>query len=333
MRRGVRAGWLLAVAIVLGCAGYYYLTLYRPVTFSAPVTVEIRPHATFSYVATHLQQRGIIPSALTFKIYARLTHQTAKLKTGEYTLSGRLRPIDILTLLTSGNVKPYWLVVPEGKWAVEIQHLIALQWPDAAGPFMTEVARPAAWRDKVPMPLAGTTLEGYLFPDTYKLGKSTTATQIVQAMLHRFRDTCYAEYRAHPPADGRSLHEVLTLASLVEAEAKAPSERPLIAGVLLGRLRKHMMLQCDATILYAHGERLSRVWDKDLTIDSPYNTYRHLGLPPGPICNPGLDAFRAALHPTETDYLYYRARGDGTHIFTHTLAEHDAAKRLVGGKK
>ena len=323
------AGLLLLLAAV---AGYGYRTLFRPRNYPQPLIVEIRAHTSINSLAQSLQKRGIIPSALTFRIYARLTHQGRKLKIGEYEISGVKRPVDILALLASGNVKAYWLTVPEGKWASEIEQIIAAQWPHAAEGFAEMVADPASWRGKVSVPLTGNNLEGYLFPDTYRFAKGVTARQIVLAMLKRFDETCYADYRAHPPADGRSLQDVLTLASLVEAEAKAPEERPQIAGVYMNRLRRHMLLQCDATILYAHQQRLSRVWDKDLLIDSPYNTYQRPGLPIGPINNPGRASFQAALHPADVPYLYYVARGDGTHVFSRTLAEHAAAIHQIRGK-
>jgi len=322
---------LILVGLLLIGDGYLYWALYRKRNFTPSVTVEIRANTSFRYLAKSLQQRGIIPNAWIFRLYARVTHRTPKLKIGEYEIAGVQRPVDILALLNSGMVKSYWLTVPEGKWACEVEQIIAAQWPQAADGFLDMIAQPDTWRGKVSVPLAGNTLEGYLFPDTYKFAKGVTARQIVLAMLHRFQETCYADYRAHPPADGRSIYDVLTLASLVEAEAKVPEERPIIAGVYMNRLRAHMLLQCDATILYAHQQRLSRVWDKDLKIDSPYNTYLHPGLPVGPIDNPGRASFQAALHPTAVPYYYYVARGDGTHIFSRTLAEHETAIHQIRG--
>ena len=320
---------LLLLAGVLGWIGYR--DLYRPVHLSKPETIIVLPRATFSYVARRLQQRGFIPSALVFKLYAGATGHAGKLKVGEYEIKDGQRPVDILEMLVAGRVKMYRMTIPEGKWASEIEKIIAVQGPSPAD-FNALVDNPEQWRNAVPFPLKGDTLEGYLFPDTYYFPRGTTVKQIVATMLATFQAKCWTAYEQHPPADGRSFYDVLILASLIESEAKKTEERPIIAGVYLNRLRKGMLLQCDATVLYARKERLKRVLNRDLEIDSPYNTYRYPGLPVGPICNPGLASFDAALHPAKVPYLYYVARGDGSHIFTRTLAEHQAAIMQIRGK-
>ncbi len=329
-RRSLTIGMLilLLAAALIGVSAYQ--SLYRPVKLKQPVSIIILPKATFSYVAGRLQARGLIPSAFYFKVYARLKGKARKVRVGEYEITNGQRPIDILDMLASGRMKAYRVTVPEGKWSSEIEKLITERFPDAKlDALITNVDY---WRSQVKFPLEGHSLEGFLFPDTYFFPKGMTAEQIIGKMLERFQVTNYAAYLADPPEDGRSLYQVLTLASLVEAEAKRPEERPIIAGVYMNRLHKHILLQCDSTVLYAHKQRMKRVWDKDLAIDSPYNTYRYLGLPAGPICNPGLASFNAALHPAKVDYLYYVARGDGSHIFTRTLDEHESAKMQVQGK-
>lgn len=327
-------GLLIAVLALLllggGVAIYAQNALFRPVTLAAPQTVEIRPRATLGFVAARLQQRGLIPSAFALRVYARLTGQANQLKVGEYEVTGTPRPVDILILLNSGRAKFFVLTVPEGKWASEVPAFVREHWPDAASalpPLLNDTAR---WRGVAPIPPQATSLEGFLFPDSYRFVAGVPAEKICAAMLTRFNQTCGAAYQKHPPTDGRSLYEVLILASLVEAEAKVPAERPIIAGVYMNRLRIGMPLQCDATVLYAKQQRLTRVLFRDLEVASPYNTYPNTryrdGLPPGPICNPGLSCFEAALHPAKTDYLYYRTRGaDGSHVFSRTMAEHEAA--------
>lgn len=319
---------ILLGSAIIGLVAYQ--DLYRPVKLQKPQTVLILSRTTFGDVAKSLEKRGLIPSALVFKLYARFTGKARKLRVGEYEITNGQRPLDMLDMLVAGRVKMYRLTIPEGKWASEIEKILTAQGPDGQE-FNTLVADAASWRDKVKFPLTGETLEGFLFPDTYMLPRGITTKQVVLAMLMDFERTCWKEYQAHPPTDKRSLYQVLTLASLVEAEAKKPEERPIIAGVYMNRLRKGMKLQCDATVLYAYQQRLARVLNQNLTIDSPYNTYQNYGLPVGPICNPGLASFKAALHPQKVPYLYYVARGDGSHIFTQSLAEHQAAIAQIRG--
>jgi UPF0755 protein len=176
---------------------------------------------------------------------------------------------------------------------------------------------------------------GFLFPDTYLLGQKDDPGRIVGLMAGEFKEKFYDPYWV-PAARLKpwgSLLQVVTLASLVEKEARVEADRPLIAGVLLHRIQVGMRLQCDATVQFALGEHKARLTDQDLKVDSPYNTYLHNGLPPGPICNPGLPALRAALQPAATDYLFYVARRDGTHAYAKTFEEHKANIAAVRGGK
>ncbi len=325
---------LALLVIVLLLAGAGYRSLYRPVRLAAPETVDIHAHTSLGFVANRLRRRGLIPNALAFRLYARATGQSNKLKAGEYEITDGQRPVDMLALFVSGHAKAYWLTIPEGKWVSELPAYLQAQWPEAAADFPGKADEIEHWQSKVPFRLNRNSLEGYLFPDTYRFVKNVSAEQVITAMLKRFTDTCWTAYRAHKPADGRSFDEVLILASLVEAEAKKDAERPIIAGVYLNRLHMSppMKLDCNATLIYARGIRVTRVLNKDLLIPSPYNTYLNTGLPPGPICNPGLASFTAALHPKASPYYYYFAKGDGSHIFSRTLLEQSAVIKRIRGK-
>jgi UPF0755 protein len=170
-------------------------------------------------------------------------------------------------------------------------------------------------------------MEGYLFPDTYHIGSRTTEEEIIKMMLKRFNDELVKlDYVEKITLPGLSLHNAVTLASLVEREAREDSERPVIAGVIMNRLNRGMKLQIDATVLYALGGHKEKVYYKDLEVDSPYNTYLYYGLPPGPIAFPGEASLKAAIEPAITDYLYYVAKPDGSHAFARTLAEHNNNK-------
>jgi UPF0755 protein len=323
--------WVLGgVVVLLAAGGYLSLQakrlIFQPITFKEPHMLIVRRHATLGKLAPELEKKGYIPSAYALRVYARLTRKDGRLKAGEYEISGKMNPAQILDLLNSGHVKAFWVTIPEGKWATEISRYFATHWPDSVNDFPTLVNDAAPWQAKYPF-LQGKSLEGYLFPNTYLMSKGASAEQLINTMLRAFRDRCWAAYQANPPKDGRSFYQVLILASMIEAEAKVPSERPIIAGVYLNRLKKGMLLQCDATVLYAHHQRMTRVLYKDLEIDSPYNTYKYPGLPVGPICNPGESSFKAALHPAAGPYLYYVAKTDGSgqHIFSTTMAEHQNA--------
>ncbi|MDD4239695.1 MAG: endolytic transglycosylase MltG, partial [Desulfotomaculaceae bacterium] len=172
-------------------------------------------------------------------------------------------------------------------------------------------------------------LEGYLFPDTYSFNIGESESIIVETMLKRFdREMAELGFEALAEENGISLHQAVTIASLVEREAKADEERPLIAGVIYNRLNISMPLQIDATIQYALGENKPEIYYKDLEVDSPYNTYRNYGLPPGPIAMPGRASLLAAVNPADTDYLYYVAKPDGSHAFATTLAQHNVNKEM-----
>lgn len=319
----------LLVLIGVGIVGWQAnRLLFHPITFSKPRPVIVPRSATLSQLAPRLEQKDIIPSAFALRVYAKLQHKENKLKAGEYQVSGKMSPVQILDLLNSGRVVSFWVTIPEGKWADEIGTFLAPRWPEAARELPALASQPDRWRGRYPF-LEGNTLEGYLFPDTYLLSKGASAENIVNAMLTACKERCWDVYQQHPPADGRTFYQVLTLAALVEAEAKVPAERPIIAGVYMNRLKKGMKLQCDASVLYAHHRRLTRVLFRDLEIDSPYNTYKYPGLPAGPICNPGAASFRAALTPATVPYLYYVAKNDGSggHIFSQTAAEHNAARQ------
>lgn len=173
-------------------------------------------------------------------------------------------------------------------------------------------------------------LEGYLFPDTYYFTYGQSEEEIIRQMVSRFVDVVYPAVEGKIGRWGLGLHEIVTLASIVEREVMADSERPLVASVYLNRLKINMPLQADPTVRYVMTEDRSRVLYRDLEIDSPYNTYRNNGLPPGPIASPGLASIMAVLEPAETDYLFFVAKGDGTHQFSRTFSEHVRARQQLG---
>lgn len=318
---------ILAAAFLLLAAwgGLALHGLFTPVALPHPEIIRVQKAASFKFVAESLHRRGLIPNAFAFRLYARVKGFAGKLKVGDYEVRGGMAPVQMLDLMVSGRGRLFEVTIPEGKWASEIAQTIARQWPKAGAEFLPLVRRPEHWQQQMPFLKGAATLEGFLFPDTYYFPTDAQAELMITRMLERFRATCAEAYQATPPADGRTLYQVLTLASLVEGEARRDAERPVIAGVYMNRLRTPgWTLDCDATLIYARQQRVSRLLNSDKLLESPYNSYRRRGLPPGPINNPGIKSFQAALHPETVPFFFYVARGDGSHVFARTLAEQSA---------
>lgn len=312
--------WVLAAALLLaGCGGE---------AGGPPVRVTVPRGSGVSAVADSLGARGVVRWPEAFALYARLRGADRAIKPGVYELPGGGEWDAVLARLVRGDVVTFTLAVPEGWTATQIAGRVA----DATGVSADSVRRlalapGAAERFGIP----GPTLEGYLYPATYTFPLGTAPESVLRAMVRRYRAVWTPAMRARADSLGLSEREVVTLASIVEGEARVWRERPLISAVYHNRLRRGMRLQADPTVQYALGERRGRLLyaDIDSVAESPYNTYRIAGLPPGPIASPSAGAIEAALHPAESDVLYFVARRDGTHVFTRSLAEHNAAKRSV----
>jgi UPF0755 protein len=323
----VRRAWLGVAAVLAGAAGLGAWSV-APAGRGDPVVVQVPPGADAARVAEVLYRHGLLRSRLAFRLWARGWGLEDRLQAGEYRFSPSEGVVDILRRLAAGDVVHHRVTFPEGFSARQVaERLDRLGLVDAEE-FLREVGR--ADRHWIPQMHGNTTgsVEGYLFPDTYSFPRGLPAERAVAAMVARFRDVTGPLWDLPRPL-GLSPHEVVTVASLVEREARHDFERARIAGVLYNRLRRGMPLQVDATVLYALGRHKERVLYRDLEVDSPYNTYRTAGLPPGPIANPGLASLQAALQPEAHDYLYYVARPDGTHVFSRTLAEHERARRSL----
>lgn len=279
-------------------------------------------------VGLRLKEKGIIRSARAFSIVVRLMRAGEKLKAGDYRLSPHMSLPAIVKAIAEGESVTAWVTFPEGYTVQQMGEVLEKHGVVRASEFAKAVESGHGFRvNGYHFPER---LEGYLFPDTYSFPKDASARDVVETMLRNFVRKVAAPLApefARAEARGMSMAEVITLASLVEREAKLAEERPVIAGVLANRLRKGMPLQCDATVQYALGEHHQRILYRDLDVDSPYNTYKHTGLPPGPICNPGIASIKAALSPAATRFLYYVAKPDGSHIFSATYEEHLRAKR------
>lgn len=330
-----RLARVAALLIAVGGVAYTGIWSLMPVSREKKtVIVEVPRNWGVRRIARRLKRLGLIRSETAFLLAGRILGDWRVLKAGEYELSPSLSPVEILDKLARGDVRAYWVTIPEGSTIRDmaaILHQMRLADPNR----FTTLATRGGLRLGADYGVRRRNLEGYLFPDTYKVPKGMTERQMLQAMVRTFQRQVLHGLRneIESRTNGLSLDETIVLASLVEREARVPEERARIAGVLLNRLRRNMKLECDATVQYALGKTKPRLRYKDLAIDSPYNTYRHRGLPPGPICNPGLASIRAALRPEAHGYLFYVADGQtGRHIFSRTFDEHRAAIRRVRGR-
>ena len=249
------------------------------------------------------------------------------MKAGEYLFDRPLRPIDVYYKLVRGEIYLHTVLVPEGSDRFDIAEIVHQTMNVSPDDFLRVTQEPSAILDLDPQ---AQTLEGYLFPDTYRFARGVSAQTIADTMLTRFRRVFAARFEADLGSSGKSLHEVITLASLVEKETPDPGERPVVAGVFTRRLEKDIELACDPTVVYAArldhrmlGHPAPPIKRSDLEFDSPYNTYLHTGLPPGPIANPGEASIRAALAPAPGDDLYFVSNNHGGHVFAATLSEHN----------
>jgi len=268
----------------------------------------------------------VIRAPSLFRLYAKVRGGDRNIKAGTYLLRRGSSWESVLTALREGKGLAYTITIPEGYTLAQIVPLVArvLQVPADS---VIAAARDTAHIRRLGIPTP--TLEGYLFPDTYIFLPGTPARAAVTAMVRRFEQVWRAEWTSRLDTIGMTRHEVVTLASIVEREAKRPDERAVIAGVYRNRLQGGMRLEADPTVQYARGIHTNRVLFKDLDVDSPYNTYRHTGLPPGPIASPGAASLRAALYPANVPYKFFVAYPDGRHVFTENFAQHTEARRLA----
>ena len=316
-----RALWLILLVLVV--AGVWLaVSLYFPYRGfpREGVFVDIPRGVSTRTIARLLAEKGVLRSRIVFELLSRWRARRV-LQAGEYFFNRPVNAFQVFDTLASGRVYFHTMTVSEGYTMFDIADLVA------QGGFTTREAFLEAARDPAPiLSLAprARTLEGFLFPATYQLTRHMPAPELVDAMVERFRET-WASLAAQDRS-GLSIEEVVTLASIVERETSVPSERPIVAAVFLNRLRRGLALQCDPTVIYAlelAGKYRGALTAADLSFDSPYNTYRHTGLPPGPIANPSEASLRAVLDPAQVDYLYFVATAQGGHFFSRTLAEHN----------
>ena len=295
-----------------------------------PRRVVIPAGTAFHTAADSLASRGIIRFPRFFTWYASMTGRDRAIKAGTYQFTSNQSWGELLDDLKAGRGLVRSITIPEGWNLSKIVPQLArvLEVPTES----VEVAvADSALRHRLDVPTP--TLEGYLFPDTYAFPPGTTPREAVQAMVERFEAVWKPEWTTQGQTMAMTRHDLVTLAAIIETEARVPEERPVISAVYHNRLKKGMRLQADPTVQYALGRHVERVLFKDLEVDSRYNTYKYAGLPPGPIASPGAPSMAAAAAPAKVPYLYFVAHPDGHHEFRTTFAEHSAAIRAVRAAK
>ncbi len=324
---------LAVVLVAILSIAYSVWLCFRPMSdMTEPVSLSIETGDTLNVIATKIRRLGLVPSAQLFKVYAYIIGQQSKFQAGEYSLEPPFSIARVIWELTDapGRFQDRRIVVFEGWNNWNIVNSLETQGFARAKEFLalqTSMEDELNQRyDFLAARPRGVDFEGYLFPDTYYLSRNISPEQILIKMLDNFALKLTPEIRAEIDASGHSLHEILTMASVIEREVSIPEDRRLVSGVFWNRLDIGMALQSDATVNYVNATRTTRPSLDDLKTDSLYNTYRYKGLPPGPICNPSLDAILAALRPTESDYIYFLSTATGKTIFSRTYQEHLVAK-------
>ncbi len=317
---------LIAVA---GAAGWMAVDLHRFAHRPADGEehshiVSVAPGESFGMLSARLEKAGVITSDIRFKIMARLSGDDKRLRAGEYVLSTAMSPLEIIDILASGKVLLHRLTIPEGYTIDQVAAEVEKAGLASAEEFSRLARDPSLVAE---LQLEGPSLEGYLFPDTYHFPREATARGIITTMVSAYQSLVTDEWRNRARELDLSMHDIVTLASIIEKETGDPSERPIIASVFHNRLKKRMRLESDPTVIYGIASFDGNITRRHLSSATPYNTYVIRGLPPGPIANPGRAALEAALYPAQTDYLFFVSKKDGTHYFSKTIAEHTEAVR------
>lgn len=311
---------LTAVVLILAAGGVSYLM--QPAGGDTDYLIDCVKGAPLQRVAAGLERRGVIRSARAFVWLARLRGEDDRIKVGTYQVRGSMTPREILRKMVAGEVYAHRFAVPEGYSIYQLAELLEAREIFSRRDFLAACADRQLIRE---LGLPGPTVEGYLFPATYMITPAMKPAEVIRMMVTQF-DRAYAgRFGAAACGQAAVRHRLVTLASLVEKEAVAASERPVIASVFYNRLKRGMRLQSDPTSVYGVRAFAGNVSSRDVRRKNPYNTYQIDGLPPGPIGNPGVEALQAVMAPARTPYLYFVAKKDGTHFFSTTLDQHNSA--------
>ena len=322
-RRVARHPWksfLIATAALMTIIHFYTALFIPPSREKVWKEIQVTEGMSFKTISRMLKEEGIIRYRGYFEILGRFEGITRKVRVGYYGLGTHMSMWEVLDALRRGRIIEYEVVIPEGYNLYQIAYVLAGTplIPDAKDFIAVAKSRNMARS----LEINADTLEGYLFPDTYYFPKGTTVEGIVRRMVQHYKEVFAGSYYDRAEELGFTEHQIITLASIIEKEAKVPSERKFISAVYHNRLKQDMKLQADPTAVYGTKAWVTTVTLNDLKRRSPYNTYLHKGLPPGPIANPGQGSILAALYPEAVDYLFFVAQGDGSHFFSKDYSAH-----------
>lgn len=303
----------------------YWLLFVPPSKTASTKVIFIKKGTHLKKVSEVLQQDGIIKNRHFFVLLTTILGKKTKVKAGEYEFHTQMLPLEVLDALVKGQVKPHLVTIPEGYTLSQIAQLLEdLNLVEKKG-FLQKASSPAFINTLGLSQLAGPTLEGYLFPDTYHLFREMDPEEVIQMMVHQFKKVFGPDLANRTSELGISEREVVILASLIEKETPLPEEKPLISAVFQNRLKKKIPLQSDPTVIYGIKNFSGNLTKEHLLRRTPYNTYLMIGLPPTPICNPGKESLLAAVHPAPVPYLYFVSKNDGSHYFSSDIEEHNRA--------
>jgi len=324
---GRRRLWLLALVVLLTTASAvvpFALFLSTRVSPPEPQIIVIEPGVPFMQVARRLEGAGVVSNARLLSWYARLRQDAGKIRSGDYMFREAATPGQVLARLLKGDVHQYPFTVPEGLTLDEIARRLESSGLGSAEKFRAAARDPQLLAE---LGIEADSAEGYLFPETYLIPKGYGERRLIRRMVEEFRRRLPPGFATAAARHNLSLQQLVTLASIVQKEVARVDEMPLVSAVFHNRLRIGMRLQSCPTVIYGIEDFDGNLTRKHLETFTPYNTYRFGGLPPGPISNPGIDALQAAANPADVKYLYFVARGDGTHVYSTNLRDHNAAVR------
>ena len=329
MAKRISCGFVVLLILVGGGAFSWWTWLkgqIAPTPKTKPFYIRFGERTPLPSVLEALQQRGVIRNDSAFETYAKLKHKSAPIEVGTYRLNGGMTANQIL--ITLKHPVSQMVRLPETNWAARSANILQREDVTTADEYLALIHQPQLFQNDVDFPLPKDSLEGYLYPDTYDLPPLLGAKETILKQLKAFQEKVYD--KLNKPKD---LQRLVTIASMVQLEVAKDDERPKVAGVIMNRLDKNMRLQIDATLLYGIQKWRALTLEDYKTIDSPYNTYTHDGLPPGPICSPALPSVEAALHPAKHNYLYYVAQPNGYHLFSPDMPGHEANIRKAAQER
>ncbi|HQG33170.1 MAG TPA: endolytic transglycosylase MltG [Deltaproteobacteria bacterium] len=302
-----------------------YMFIITPSAPKRPLMIEIKPGTSAREISQKLEDEEIITSSTMFMATAVITGKVTRLQAGTYVFEGKHYPLDIILILFRGRTLRYRITIPEGSTVYDIGAIVAETGLLSKQEFIESAKDPETTEF---FGIDAPSMEGFLYPDTYYLAPHMTSLEIMAKMVNRFHEVCPRNFVNRASELGMSFPEVITLASIIQKEAVSSKEKPIISSVFHNRLKHHMPLQSDPTAVYGIDGFRRKILPEDIRKDTPYNTYKCRGLPPGPICNPDVNSIRAALWPARTNYLFFVSKGNGYHHFSRTFEEHSRAIQI-----